>query len=222
MKDEGNNNYIPSQMNNEKSQNLISPKTKTDFNNIQSLNDLLHKYILQPNSNEFYIKYDSSERWLWCVPFLIGGLIFGFMLSALITGIEDSGILYFFIIIPGFVFFGSIFGFFTQRISLNIFLEEKSIRLVYTLNCCSCHENIEIRNGDVKEFFLEGNNTIKIKYFDIKKIDKIIVSMNFYEDEGHYLVYVLNNHLKKLSYNTSGETPYFTDIINNLFEKFKE
>ena len=221
--DNGINNYISNEilMNNEKSQNLISvekpeksqnlisvkkPAPKTDFTNIKSLNDLLHKYILQPNSNEFYIKFDSSDRWVMCMPIAVGGLIFGTMLSLLIRGSEDSGIIYCFIFIPGLAFFGGIIGFFLQRISVNIFLEEKCIRLVYTLSCF-CRKTNVIKNGLVREFSLEGN-IIKMKYCNIRIRDDIIGSRNFYEDEGHYLVYVLNNHLKKMSNNTSGETLY--------------
>ena len=215
--DKGINNYISNQiqMNNEKSQNLLPVKKqsaqsapkKTDFNNIKSLNDIIHKYIQQTNSNEFYIKYDSSDRWAMCIPIIIGGLMFSIILSVLILGIDDSAMLYFAIFIPGLAFFCGTISFFIQRISLNIFLEENSIRLVYTLNCY-CRKTLEIKNEEIREFILEGNNVIKMKYFDSTKKDEIIASRNFYGDEGSYLVYVLNNHLQKLSYNTPGGTTY--------------
>ena len=65
--DETNDNYTQNH-NIENSQNLITQNhltQKIDLNNIQSINDLNHNYIQQPNPNEFYIKYNGA-RWIMC------------------------------------------------------------------------------------------------------------------------------------------------------------
>ena len=195
--DEGNNNYTSNQ-NPENSQNLTAPQN-SDFSNI---NDLKIKYIEQPNPNELYIQINDC-RWMMFLGILFASLVLGVCIYLILTEKDDVFLVYIYLFTPCYVIIGNIISFFLHKVSLHIFLQENSIRLLYTLNC-GCHKTIIINNGDVKEFVMENNKIITMIYLDNKKKDEIITS-NFYGDEGNYLIYVLNNHVKKLSSNIPEE-----------------
>ena len=195
----GNTNYTSTQADN--SQDYIYAETQSDpnidFRTIRSLADLPHKHIKQPNANEFYISFKEG-RWYILLALLVSGFF-----AASLTYIqinypdeESKWGMYFGIGFTGFIFVISTIGFIVNPISLNIFLEQSSVRLVDTWNLSCCHSTTIIRSEDIKRFDTELKKEItSIIYFDRNDKRKSIADLNFFGDEARYLVYVLNNHL---------------------------
>ena len=195
----GNYNYTPSEVNN--SQDYIYSETQSDpnidFSTIHSLSDLPHKLIKQPNTNEFYIPFKEG-RWILLLAIVISGGFFATLICILIyaTEIESVWGLYLGIGLTGFIFVISIMGFISNYISLNIYLEQNSIRLLYTWNFSCFHSTTILRREDVKRFDTETKKfNTTIIYFDKNDKRNALVELEFFGDEGRYLAYVLNGHL---------------------------
>ena len=221
MTDDGKYNFMQNETSNYNSQNfenfqntqnsnnyIYSPNQCNpyiDYNNIKSLADIPHKLIKQLSPNEFYISFKKQYRWLPLLSLLvIGGFCAGLICIQIFDDDSDSknapGI-YIGIFITGFLFIFVLIAFIINHISLNIILEENSIRFIYTWNFSCFHSTKIIRRGDILRFAIElslRNKKETIIYFDAAEDRKILISLKFFGDEANYLVYILNNHLQTM------------------------
>ena len=217
MTDEGKYNYIQNETNSQNFENFQNTQNSNnyiyspnqcnpyiDYNTIKSLADIPHKLIKQLSSNEFYIPF-KRYRWLPLLFLLVSGGFCGGLICIQIfepnNENKNEGGIYFGIFFAGFMFIIVLIAFIINHISLNIILEENSIRLIYTWNFSCFHSTKIIRSGDVLRFAIELSQTNKpetIVYFDRDEDRKILISLKFFGDEASYLVYVLNNHLETM------------------------
>lgn len=224
--DFGNNMYTPSsdQCYNS-SDNMYPPPIlpnqnqlvdNMDFTNAQSLADVPHKQIKQLSPNEYFIPYGSG-RWQICLFILVAAFFFVTCILIQIYASEDNkstiGV-YIGIVFSGFLLSLGLYGFFGQTINLTIILEDNGIRLVRQYNC-GCKKSSIIRKEEISRFeteLRERSSNKSILYYDKDQIKKYIITLDFFEKEADYLVYVLNKHLNiQVPSNTYG-TPMYSNF----------
>ena len=215
MANYGNNNYIPQEVQNNIYQDYIYSPTQSDpnldFSTIKSIADIPHKVIKQPSPNEFYIPYNEPRWPLLLVLLVSGGFCSGLICVQIYYDDPDKSVIgiYIGIALTGFIFIMGLYGNITNHISMNIFLEDNSIRIVNTWNCCCFHSTTFIRSGEIRRFDIE--EITKVVYFDNNEKKTYFLNLNFFGDEARYLVYVLNNHLNLQVPNTYA-SPGYTSI----------
>ena len=180
--------------------------------NVQSLNDIPHKWIKQKNSNEFYMKY-NTKKWRICLfTFVSAGFIAIIIIFVFYspddenrsTGSLVGGI--FAIGICGLIFCLSIYGFITEQDSLTFYLEQDSIRIKIILGCCCLQKNTILKRDDIQRFDI-GFYPKSIYYINSFGENKNLITLDFFGNEASYLVNVLNKHLGiEISNNTYGLT----------------
>ena len=169
------------------------------FQNAQSLNDIPHKWISQKNSNEFYMKY-NTKRWRICLFTLVSaGFIVILIIILLYVPDEENnkgslGGIIFSICFCGFIFCLSIYGFITEPESLTFYLEQDSIRMKIILGCSCLQKNTILKPEDIQRFDIEYHPK-SIFYINKFGKKKYLIDLDFFGDEGEYLVNVLNKHM---------------------------
>ena len=171
-----------------------------EIQNIQSLNDIPHKFIKQINSNEFYIKNKTNIGFL-CLLLLISGSALSVFIIVLIKNglkknINFGFILAFFIVVIFFcaVIYALIFGI----DSLTFYLEQDRIKIKIIHNCCCIKNNIILKHGDFQRFEIKLFEIFKsqsIFYINNVGKKKYLINLDFYGDEASYLVNVLNKYI---------------------------
>ena len=172
-----------------------------EIQNIQSLNDIPHKFIKQINSNEFYIKKEIN-RWPLKLLLLVSGTFLSLFIIILIKkGLKENinfGFIFGFSL-TAFIFCFGIYALIFDIDSLTFYLEQDKIRIKIIHNCCCIKNNIILKHGDFQRFeikLFENSKSQSIFYINNVGKKEYLISLDFYGDEASYLVNVLNNYIK--------------------------
>ena len=194
--------------NNNFNDNLINQKCTNyqneKFEKIKNIEELTHKFITQPKSNEFSILLNESDT---CIGLCFCGVLatpaFGLIIYMIISSNYNSEGIYTGIIVSAlFSLFALIFvildlvGSF-KRIKITLDIDGMTILKIYK---CPCRHSLVILTSEIKRFEINFDEKIKsvinINYYDNNNEMKLLVGKAFDEDEAGYLVYTLNKYLQ--------------------------
>ena len=189
----------------------IQPEINNNsFNNekykyIYNIKDLPHKYITQPDSNQFFIKCDKDRLIFFISIILVGGMLALFIYLYIDDTNSyyqkyDNALYIGGISLLGFGFIAFIYGFIFTPMSITIILEDNYIKIRKKYNCY-CYYTKNYRIGEIKGFDIELRKRNKKEDFSIIYIDEddqrnYLCSQDFCLEEVEYFIYIVNSHIE--------------------------
>ena len=194
----------------------ISPNQIAKFEKIKNIEDLPHKFITQPKSNEFSIFIsDNSDTYIGlCVSLVFGSPAIGLIIYIIFASHYNKDAVYNGIIISFLFFLFSLFFTILDLVTnfkrVRIILDVDGLKIIKIYKCL-CRQSKYIFEKEIKSIEMSYDKRkksfININYYDNNNEKHLLVRRSFDEDEAGYLVYILNNYLQGKSSSFSF-TPY--------------
>ena len=196
------NNYNDNLINN-------SPNYQNkDFENIHSIADLPHRIITQPKENEFSIFLSGwKDTWMsLSISAVFGAPGVGLIFYLIFSSSSKKEWAYTWIVVS-FLFcamclFFTIFGTVQTFKKMKIILDVDGLKII-KIYLCPCRHYLQIITTGITRFEMsfdtKNASLISINYYDNYGKKEILVTLDFFEDEARYLVYILNKYLQRNS-----------------------